>query len=355
MHPPASHRMAYEAFVQALQPLSLAPLWTEYHRLLTPAPQGKARPHLWRYAELRPQLLRAGELVSTREAERRVLMLLNPGLEGQIAITPTLFAGMQLLLPGEVARVHRHSPAALRIIVEGKGAYTTVDGQRCFMEPGDLILTPAWSWHDHGNPGNEPVIWLDGLDLPLIQTLNVVFTEHPTQAQQQARLPDDLSLRLYQQPGLRPPAPDTGPASPLLSYKWQRTAAALAALPAEAASPYDDLLLEYTNPHTGGPVLPTMGCTAQLLRPGVQTQAHRHASSSVYLVVQGRGYSVIDGRRYDWEAGDVFVIPSWAYHEHANASPHEAAALISFTDAPLIRSLGLYREEAHPGGHQPLA
>jgi gentisate 1,2-dioxygenase len=341
----ASRETALQTLFDALQPLHLAPLWTRYRQLLTPTPQGKARPCLWRYADLRPHLLRAGELVSTREAERRVLMLLNPGLAGVAAATPTLFAGMQLILPGEIARAHRHSPSALRIIVEGHGAYTAVDGERCFMDPGDLILTPSWSWHDHGNATSEPMIWLDGLDLPMVGALE----------QYGVTKPDDVSTRLYHQPGLRP-ASEQGdkPHSPLLNYKWARTSEALAALPESAATPYDDLLLHYTNPYTGGPVLPTMGCTAQLLRPGVHTQAHRHASSSVYLVIAGTGCSVIDGQRFDWEPGDVFAIPSWACHEHANASQTEAAALFAFTDTPVMQALGLYREEAYRahGGHQ---
>lgn len=349
------HAMALHTLFEALQPLSLAPLWTRYQQLLTPTPHGKARPFLWRYAELRPHLLRAGELVSTKEAERRVLMLLNPGLEGAAATTETLYAGMQLILPGEIARAHRHTPAAIRVIVEGHGAYTAVEGERCFMEPGDLILTPPWSWHDHGNDTAEPMIWLDGLDLPLLGALNVIFTEHARSEQYGLTKPDDASTRLYHAPGLRP-ANEPGPTqhSPLLNYKWSRTAAALAALPESAATTWDDMLLVYTNPYTGGPVLPTMGCTAQLLRPGTHTQAHRHASSSVYLVIQGRGFSVIDGQRYDWEQGDVFAIPAWACHEHANASTTTEVALFAFTDAPVIQALGLYREEPYTanGGHQ---
>ena len=342
-----THDAELEKLFEAIRPLSLAPLWTRYQQLLTPTPQGKACPYLWRYTELRPQLLRAGELVSTEEAERRVLMLLNPGLDGVAAITPTLFAGMQLILPGEIARAHRHTPAAIRVIVEGQGAYTAVDGERCMMDPGDLILTPSWSWHDHGNDTSEPMIWLDGLDLPLVGALDAIFTEHSAHEQNGVTKPDDLSTRLYHQPGLRPVATPTSQlASPLLNYKWTRTAAALAALPESMATPYDDLLLDYTNPYTGGPVLPTMGCTAQRLRPGVRTQAHRHASSSVYLVIEGHGFSLIEGQRFDWQPGDVFVIPSWACHEHANGSHVEPAALFAFTDAPVMQALGLYREEA---------
>jgi gentisate 1,2-dioxygenase len=352
-----AHATALQTFFEALPPLNVAPLWTRYQQLLTPTPQGKADPYLWRYVDLRPHLLQAGELVSTREAERRVLMLLNPGLEGKAATTPTLFAGMQLILPGEVARAHRHSPSALRVIVEGRGAYTAIDGERCFMEPGDLILTPAWSWHDHGNDTDAPVIWLDGLDLPMVGALDVIFCEHACSEQYRITKPDDVCTDLYHQPGLRPTnIPQSSVYSPLLHYTWSRTIDALAALPTSATTLYDDLLLDYINPYTGGPVLPTLGCTAQLLRPGIHTQAHRHASSSVYLVMQGQGWSVIEGTRYMWEQGDVLAIPSWACHEHANASDTEAAILFAFTDAPVIKALGLYREEAYTarGGHQPL-
>ena len=351
------HETALQTLFEVLQPLCLAPLWTQYRAMLTPTPQGKARPYLWRYSAIRPHLLRAGELISTREAERRVLMLMNPGLEGQAAATSTLFAGMQLILPGEIARAHRHSPSALRVVVEGSGAYTAVDGERCLMEPGDLILTPSWSWHDHGNETTAPMIWLDGLDLPLLKALDVIFTEHATSAQHDITKPDDVSTRLYHQAGLRPAnAPHTPHFSPLLNYKWSRTAAALAALPESAATPYDDLLLEYTNPYTGGPVLPTIGCTAQYLRPGIHTQAHRQASSSVYMVLTGAGWSVIEGQRFEWEQGDVFAIPTWACHEHANHSQTDVAALFAFTDAPVIQALGLYREEAYTahGGHQQI-
>ncbi len=219
-------------------------------------------------------------------------MLLNPGLAGKAATTPTLFAGMQLILPGKVVPAHRHSPSAVRVIVEGRGGHTSVNGERCTMEPGDLIITPAWSWHDHGNDTSEPMIWLDGLDLPTITALDAIFVEHPPDDDSGRMQPDDMSTMLYHQPGLRPAATQPSTTfSPLLNYKWTRTAAALTALPESAATPYDDLLLDYVNPYTGGPILPTMGCTAQYLRPGVHTQAHRHASSSVYLVVEGEGFS----------------------------------------------------------------
>src|ERR671936_1943425 len=196
---------ALQTLFEMLKPLSLAPLWTQYRAMLTPTPQGKARPYLWRYADLRPHLLRSGELVSTREAERRVLMLMNPGLEGQAAATSTLFAGMQLILPGEIAPAHRHSPSALRVIVEGLGAYTAVDGERCLMEPGDLILTPSWSWHDHGNETTEPMVWLDGLDVPLVRgALQAAFFEPYPGDKQPVTRPEAASVRQFGAGSLQP-------------------------------------------------------------------------------------------------------------------------------------------------------
>src|SRR5438046_9204628 len=175
LHDSPTRAQALEAYYRDLEGYSAAPLWTVLHQLLTPEPRPKAVPHLWSWAELRPQVYRAGELIGTDEAERRVVMLLNPGLNGECAVTGTLYAGLQLILPGEIARSHRHTAAALRFIVEGHGAYTAVDGEKTIMNPGDMVLTPNWTWHDHGNESPEPMVWLDGLDLPLVNQLDAMF------------------------------------------------------------------------------------------------------------------------------------------------------------------------------------
>src|SRR6058998_934870 len=165
------------AFYKELDALNLAPLWEVLRGLVPADPRPTAEPHAWHWTTVRPQLLAAGRSISAEEAERRVLVLENPKLRGKSQITDTLYAGLQLILPGEVAPAHRHAQSALRFIVEGSGAYTAVDGERTTMHPGDFIITPAWTWHDHGNPGDEPVVWLDGLDIPMLRFFAAGFAE----------------------------------------------------------------------------------------------------------------------------------------------------------------------------------
>lgn len=312
------------------------------------------QPFLWRWAEVEPLVLKSGELVTPdRDVERRTLRLATPGMER--GTTHTLTAALQLLLPGECAPAHRHTPTAIRWILAGNGAYTTVEGDKCYMEPGDLILTPSWTWHDHANEGTEPMIWLDGLDVPLVRFLKANFYE-PFPEDQQPVVGVGESERRYASGALRPAWQDSrAPYSPLWHYKWDRTYEALTRLAEIDSSPFDDVAMEYSDPATGGPVLRTMACWIQLVRPGVKTHAHRHTSSAVYQVFRGQGYSVIDGQRFDWTEGDFFVVPSWAWHEHANESTSEAI-LFSIQDIPVMKDLSLYREEPYEEnvGHQKI-
>jgi gentisate 1,2-dioxygenase len=240
--------------------------------------------------------------------------------------------------------------------MHGQGAYTTVEGERCPMEPGDLVLTPSWTWHDHGSEAAEPVVWMDGLDVPLIRSLDSMFFEAFADDRQVPSKTVGDSVRRYGASGLKPAwttPPELVP--PLVHYKWDQTYAALKRLAEVDASPFDDVALEYTNPATGGHALRTMACWIQLLRPGVHTKAHRQTSSAVYHVFAGQGYSVIAGRRFDWRQGDFFAIPPWTWHEHVNEASGEAI-LFSIQDTPVFETLGLYREEAYTehGGHQPV-
>jgi gentisate 1,2-dioxygenase len=305
-------------FYDGLKELEVAPLWRSLGSLLLPEPRTSAVPHVWRYADVRPALMEAGEAVTAEEADRRVLMLLNPGLDGKAAATNLLYAGLQLVLPGEIAGPHRHSQAALRFIVEGDGGHTTVDGERTIMRAGDMVLTPSWTVHDHGNESDGPMIWLDGLDVPIVNPLEATFFE-------------DLGDE---------PQEVTAERAPAITYPWERTEEELRGAEATAT---DGVILEYTNPVTGGSVLPTMGCSVQLLAPGLHTEAHRHTSSAVYHAVRGSGATIVDGRRLEWEEKDTFALPTWAVHEHVNHSGDEAI-LFSFTDAPVLRALGLQRE-----------
>ena len=195
-----------QEFYDRIAPLHLAPLWEKLHHLVTAEPHDPCVPHLWRYdREVRPLLMQAGGLISAMEATRRVLILENPGYAGQAQITGSLFAGLQLILPGEIAPAHRHTQSALRFVIEGSGAYTAVDGERTAMHPGDFVITPSWTWHDHGheghgttrNEGGEPVVWLDGLDIPIVRLLNASFAEPGAADMQPVTRPEGDSLARY--------------------------------------------------------------------------------------------------------------------------------------------------------------
>ncbi|MBI3092554.1 MAG: cupin domain-containing protein [Candidatus Tectomicrobia bacterium] len=334
-----------QAYFQEVARYKTEPLWMRLAEVLTNEPPVRALPCLWRYADIRPLLLRAGELLTAAEAERRVLMLMNPGLEGEVAATQTLYAGLQLILPSEIAPTHRHSPAAFRFIVEGEGAYTSVNGERLIMHPGDLILTPAWAWHDHGNETDAPTVWLDGLDVPLVKGLGAVFAQPYAAGTHPVARPDNASLGLYGAGGMLPlGAAHDGPHSPLPIYPWKQARTALEQAGAPT-TPHDGVIFEYVNPLTGGPIFPTMSAYVQMLRPGEQTRRHRHMSSHVMHVVSGSGVSIIGDARLEWRAKDTFAQPGWMWHEHRNLSASELAFLFSFSDRPVLERCGLYREE----------
>src|SRR6187455_2222832 len=179
MNAPIPTAQLREQLYRDMDPHTLTPLWEVLHALVPPQPRTPCVPAFWKYDEVRPFLMRAGEAITAEEAVRRVLILENPKLRGQSAITQSLYAGLQLILPGEIAPSHRHTQSALRFIVEGTGAYTAVNGERTTMHPGDFIITPAWTWHDHGNPeGGEPVVWMDGLDIPILALFDAQFAEN---------------------------------------------------------------------------------------------------------------------------------------------------------------------------------
>jgi gentisate 1,2-dioxygenase len=317
---------------------------------ITREPKSKAVPWVWHWRDLRPQAMRAAQLVGTEQAERRVLRLTNPELPGQSA-SNTMVANIQIVMPGEIARAHRHSGSALRLIIEGTGGYTVVNGARLPMAPGDLVLTPNWTWHDHANDTDGPMIWLDGLDTPLVRMLEAGFYEEYYKETQTIGEGANSSFAKYGDGGLRP-AWEAAPAtrySPLWHYPMSQARAALERLAAErSGSPFDGIILEYTNPLTGGSAMPTIACFVQMLRAGERTQAHRSVCRTNYHVIEGRGYSIVGSTRLDWEDKDVFTVPTWTFREHVNDSDRPAF-LFSFTDAPVMKALDLYREEAKAG------
>lgn len=329
----------------ALAQLSVAPLWRRYGELMPPEPVRRAEPHLWRYAQLRPQALHFSEALDMAEAERRVLMLVNPALTDPPATVNTLFAGIQVLMPGETAQAHRHAAGAFRFVIEGSGAHTTVDGERVPMSPGDLVLTPGWAWHDHTHRGEVLMTWLDGLDYPLVNALNAGFFEPYGQHLQPVTEPEDISSRQLLHGRLNPvwQRPHPG-VSPIRNYRWAETERALSGIADDAeGSAAEGVQLEYTNPWTGGPALPTIGCRIGRLRAGFAGRPRRHTASTIYHVVSGEGSTEVGDTWLDWSAKDVFAVPGWLPYRH-RASAGRDAVLFSYSDEPVLRPLGLYRE-----------
>jgi len=320
--------------------LNMKPLWERVMRL---KPGTAALPVIWRWKDVQPYLMRASELITTQEAERRVLMLENPALKGTTFATTTLYAGLQVILPGEIARTHRHAPNALRFIVEGEGAYTAVEGERVTMRPGDFVTTPNWAWHDHGNLGSEPVVWLDGLDLAFANLFGAHFREeYPQESQPVTRAEGDAAAR-YTANLLPLEYRPRGTISPVLSYPYDRTREALEQL-ARGGDPHPvhGYKLRYANPATGGHPFPTMAVFMQWLPKGHAGRRARSTDGAIYCVVEGRGSAAVGESRFDFSPHDVFVVPSWEYCQFAADTD---CVLFSYSDRAAQEALGFWREE----------
>lgn len=322
----------------------LSGLWKLDRAERTSDPRTRVTPHLWQWADVYDSLVRARDAIGIEKGrtERRTIRLVNPGLPDTEMTSHTMLLACQMIQPGEVAPAHRHSMAAIRFILQGKGAYTVVEGEKMMMAEGDLILTPQWTWHDHGHEGDEPMVWLDGLDVPLIQSLQVISYEPYSEDKQTAH----LSLRDASQFGSTRPVSAAGRPRPApLHYRWEDTYRSLQSLAQAEPNPYDGVALEYVNPLTGGSTLPTLSCRAQMLCPGARTQTHRHNSTSIYHAFHGSGTTMVNGQPLHWTKGDTFIVPLWSWHEHANRSAKEEAILFSMHDSPVLEAFGLYREE----------
>jgi gentisate 1,2-dioxygenase len=341
-----------DALYAGLDAAALQPLWTITEELLTPTPRPQAVPWLWPAATMKPLAREAIRLVPVeRGGERRVLALANPGLGGRPYAVGTLWGALQCLGPREVAPAHRHTPGAIRFVLEGEGVWTTVDGDACDMRPGDLVLTPSKKWHDHTNGGDSEMFWFDGLDLPMIAALDGVFFEHwegegesqpqPTEHNVSERR-QAVSADSPAQAGRRyTDGAVTGPLNPrpseLLVYRWADTDAELERLGRASDEPL--LAVEYTDPATGASVLPTMACAVHRVRG--RTAPVRRAGNAVYVVFRGSGESIVDGRRFVWGPGDMIAVPSWAALEHRS----DGADLFVVSDEPVLRALGIERRE----------
>ncbi|HXX21355.1 MAG TPA: gentisate 1,2-dioxygenase [Candidatus Acidoferrum sp.] len=333
---------ARKAFYDDIAKQNLAPLWERIAGLVTRTPQPAARPVHWRYATVRESLLTAGRLLTAEEAERRVLIFENPGLAGRSQVTDSLFSGLQLLLPGERAHAHRHVASALRLFLEGSGAYTAVDGERTNMQRGDFVITPSSTWHDHGNDGRDPVIWLDGLDVPMVNLFKASFSEGSDAKNASAGAPAGDCEARYGGALLPDGCKATSLSSPLLNYRYAEARERLATMLRNGpVDPCHGVKLRYANPLTGGSVMPTMSAAIQLLPAGFRTAPYRSTDGTVFVVVEGRGRSEIGDATFDWAENDVFVAPSWAPQRHDAGTE---ATLFSFSDRAAQEKLGLWRE-----------
>jgi gentisate 1,2-dioxygenase len=302
------------------------PLWVDTGRYVPRAPEPSYDPAIWRYEDIRPLLFEAGTVITPEEAGRRVLVLKNPALGDFDGTTRSLYACLQLILPGETAAEHRHTQSAIRLVLEGEGAITTVDGTRLAMEPGDFIITPSWAWHGHIHEGATPMVWLDGLDNGLMAQLDTTFFEP-------GRRESDL---LHGSVVAGPQGEG------LLRYPYREAREKLFAQSKEIAP--DACLgyrMEYLDPLDDAPAMLTMTAALTLLEQGFDGQAYRSSDGTIYTALEGAGETVIDGEVFPWKQHDVFVVPSWSLHSHRASVD---SVLFSFSDRVVQRKLGVWRE-----------
>lgn len=343
--PPLSNIAAVrDEFYDRLAPEHLSPLWNVLSRLVTPAPTTPAIPASWSFERVKTLLMEAGELITAAEAERRVLILENPALPGQSRITQSLYAGLQLILPGEVAPAHRHTQNALRFIMDGDGAFTALDGERAYMSKYDLILTPSMLWHDHGNETDQPMIWLDGLDIPIVQMLDGSFSEHREDrgAMPTSRPAGDSNYRWGR--NLRPvhSGRSASDANPLFIYpfaEWRETLEVLRR--SDDPHEHDAHLLEFTNPLDGGPVMSTISAFARLVPTSFRTRPVRSTDGMIHVVVEGEGTMTIDGQDFALSQGEIVVTPCWS---ERSIEARSDLVLFSFSDKATQEKLSLWRE-----------
>jgi len=322
---------------------NLAPLWNVMSDLITKQPKSDCQPHLWQYEKVRPALMEAGEIISAKEAVRRVLILENPGMPGQSKITTSLYGGLQLVLPGEVAPCHRHSQSALRFVLEGKGAHTAVNGEKTYMSPGDFVITPSMAWHDHGNTSDQPMVWLDGLDIPIVQFFDASFVEDLDKDEQEISKPVHTTQALFGEGLLPIDIEHKSSCSPVFNYAYEKSRAALKTLSAnQEPDPCHGIKLHYANPLDGGYAMPTMATFLQFLPKNFASQQYRSTDATVFVCVEGQGTSIIGDKKFSWSPRDIFVVPSWQSVLHMTNTD---SILFSFSDRAVQEKLGLWREK----------
>jgi gentisate 1,2-dioxygenase len=337
-------------FNQEIEKFHLGPLWNAIPDLMHKQPTPEAIPYLWKWETLSAKLMEAKEIFTPdRGGERRAIYLQNPGLKnrqpwGWASTTQTLYAAVQLLLPGETAPSHRHTQSALRFILKGDGAYSIVQGERIFMEEGDFLTTPKGLWHGHSHLGTKPMLWMDCLDIPMIYAVGGTFFESYPEKIEQPKVPDNHSAHRYEGGMVRPISDRNPQVAPLGAYKWSQTFSALNGLSQYEPDPYDGYAIEFINPSNGKTANPNIAAWMHKLHSGYRSKAHRHIHSIIYQVFKGSGYSIINGMKFDWSEGDFFVIPNWAWHEHVAT---EESYLFSVSDLPIMEKFDIQREEMY--------
>ncbi len=345
------------AFSSSAAEAGLTEYWLNRDVIEDPGHRPRAVPFRWRWREMVPLLEDAAHHVPMALAYRRALLFMNPGMKPRPWITGTMYGGCSWYNPGERAEVHRHPPNASRFVLRGDGGFTTVEGEKCVMARGDLILTPNGAWHDHGNEGREPVVWIDLLDLPLVETLNPAFrldyeyrekgVQRPVQTVSKTR---DYSVKVYGKGGLMPRfvphARGRGIGSPMFVYRWHDTLEALEALKDFAPDACDGHALEFVNPASGEPAVPTLSFSVQRHAAAASPAWKRTTASTVFCVIRGAGRTELEqGAPMDWEENDLFVVPSATWYRNVNASGTDELLLYAVSDEPVLAKLGLLETE----------
>jgi gentisate 1,2-dioxygenase len=360
----ANREAALESLYNDISAKSMFPFWAtstdvahdEIKQLMGAQ---KAVPYRWTYkSDIEPILFRAAELVTMDDSERRSLILVNPGLSPRRATVSTMYTAYRLNDANEIMPPHRHTPSAVRFGLKGKGNFTGVDGENIVFGPGDMVLTPNDTWHNHGNVGNEPAVNLSVLDLPLVETLSAVHFDHdytelvdgkPVRKKRQtAMVPADYSGRTYDRGGLRPRflrhQRGADVSSPMYVYRWEVMAELIERFKDWDGDPYEAISIEYVDPLTGGPVFKTMTFFVQVLRPGERTLPVRQTASLLVTPFEGSGHSVVDGKRIDWNQFDTLAVPGGSWFEHVNGTDGQRAILFVASDEPALKCFRLFKK-----------
>src|SRR5947208_2091539 len=308
-----------QAYYDRIAKHDMRPLWKVMDSLVTDEPVSRCQPAIWHFDKVKALVMESGNLITAEEAKRRVLILENPSLRGESRATNTLFAGIQMILPGEVASAHRHAAAAIRFVLDGEGAYTAVEGEKAFMAPGDFVITANWAPHDHGNTSDKPMLWLDVLDFPAVNFFEASFADYFDEADkmQNTTRGDGDSLAFYASGVLPDGAPANLNRSPVINYTYARTRPILDRL--KKAGDIDQshgARVRYANPVNGGPVLPTMGANLALLPKGFKGEPYRATDGTIFVCTEGGGATKLDDTVLEWGPNDVFVVPPWKRHAH---------------------------------------